>query len=188
MMTEFTDALYKQNAVKMESVVEKYKVQMPGKINELLEVAVKPGLSKEEREERLYILERLATIYKDVTGDFSPLKGVKKRSFESRLSPAVVSRQAFGVHIVETVSTETLKNMFRPDNIIIKKGDTIRWVNNDTTIHLLASVLTSIGEGGMFSPRVEPGQSWEHTFNSPGEYYYICFIHKIMYGKILVKR
>jgi hypothetical protein len=32
MMTEFTDALYKQNAVKMESVVEKYKVQMQARL------------------------------------------------------------------------------------------------------------------------------------------------------------
>lgn len=187
LMTEFTDALYKQNAVKMESVVEKYKVQMPDKINELLEAALKPGLSKEAREERFYILERLATVYKDVTGDFNPLKDTKKGIFESRLGPAVVSRQASGVHIVETVSTDTVKNMFRPDNIIIKNSDTVRWVNNDTTTHLLASVMTSIGRGGIFSPIVEPGQSWEHTFYLPGEYYYICFIHKIMYGKVLVE-
>ena len=34
---------------------------------------------------------------------------------------------------------------------------------------------------------IEPGQSWDHTFHSPGEYYYVCFSHKVMYGKIVVK-
>jgi plastocyanin len=34
---------------------------------------------------------------------------------------------------------------------------------------------------------IEPGRSWEHTFHSPGEYYHVCFSHKLMYGKIVVK-
>ncbi len=187
LLAQFSDALYKQDALKMESIVEGHKGEMPDKIDKLIETALKPELTKEEREQKFYILERLATVYKDITGELAPLKMVKKRSFESRLTPAVVSTEAGGLHVVETISTETIKNLFSPDNIIISSGDTVRWDNKDATTHLLASVLTSVGEGGLFSARVEPGQSWQYKFNTPGEYYYICFIHKIMYGKVLVR-
>jgi plastocyanin len=177
----------------MKYIIERNKAKVPGMINGLLDETVKPGLSKDKREEQYFILERLAAVYRDVTGDASILNAVNKSVFESRLTPSVVStpesvsKRVVSLYVVETVFTETLKNVFRPDNMIIKAGDSVRWVNNGTSTHVLASALTSMGRGGIFSPVIEPGQSWEYTFNSPGEYFYVCFSHKVMYGKILVK-
>lgn len=91
-----------------------------------------------------------------------------------------------GVYIIQGTSSEAARSIFLPDVIIIKKGGTVRWVNNDKTAHLVASVPV-IGEGGIFSPEIGDGESWEYRLNKPGEYYYICFIHKVMYGKVIVE-
>ena len=89
------------------------------------------------------------------------------------------------------ISVQNVSKSFGPVKAIqnisfqIKKGEVVRWVNNDNVAHLLASMHV-IGEQGIFSPRVAPGNSWEYRFDKAGEYYYICFIHKVMYGKVTV--
>ncbi|MBI5599039.1 MAG: cupredoxin domain-containing protein [Deltaproteobacteria bacterium] len=183
---KFRDALYGGNETVMTLIVEENRDKIPAEVKALVDEALLPGARAEDREDKLYVAESLATAYKNATGDIGPLKEAKKRIFESRLSPPVRTVAVKGVHTVEAVSTETVKNVFRPQNIIIKKGETVRWVNNDNAAHLLAS-MPVIGAQGIFSPRVEPGQSWDYRFNAPGEYYYICFIHKVMYGKITVE-
>jgi hypothetical protein len=98
------------------------------------------------------MVEVMASIYKDLFGDIEFFKWAKKNIFEAWLTKPVRSVPQGGVHIVDIPkATETVRDKFRPDNIIIGKGDT-----------------------------------WEYTFNEPGEYFYICFIHRAMIGKITV--
>ena len=78
------------------------------------------------------------------------------------------------------------KNIFKPDNITIKRGESVRWVNTGETEHILAS-MPLISVPGLFSPKVEAGQSWDYKFEKTGEYYYLCFIHKSMIGKVTVE-
>ncbi len=169
----------------MRRIVEENLNDIPPVIEALVEEALLPGTSKEDREASFYVAERMASEYKEVTGDFGFLKKVKRASFESQLHSPVRSTPEDGVHTVEAMSTEEVKNIFRPDNIVIKKGETVRWVNNDTVSHLLAS-MPVIGMKGLFSPSINPGEEWAYTFEEPGEYYYICFIHKLMHGKVTV--
>ena len=183
----FTDALRSHNEAEISSIIKNNRDRVPAEIEALLKDALRPGTVKEDREARFYIVERMASMYRDVTGDVEILKSVNKRIFESRLSEPVRLKPADGVYTVESISAGKSDNVFTPDNIIIKRGSTVRWVNNDDTAHLLASVLTSVGRGGLFSPRVEIGERWEYRFDTPGEYYYICFIHKVMYGKVTVE-
>lgn len=92
-----------------------------------------------------------------------------------------------GVYIIElpkAVAGE--KNIFRPNNIIIKKGSTVRWVSKDETEHVFAT-MKLISKGAISSPRVAPGGSWEQKFDESGEYFYICFIHHSMIGKLTVE-
>ena len=184
---KFTEALKSHNEAEMFSLITENIDSVPAEVEALLKEALRSQTGREEREAQFYVVERMTSVYRDVTGDVELLKSANKRIFESRLSTPVRLEPKGGVYIVETISTEKAHNIFTPDNIIIKKGETVRWVNNDDTTHLLASVLTSVGLGGLFSPRVEPGKSWEYRFDTPGEYYYICFIHKIMYGKVTVE-
>jgi len=183
----FIDAFEKNDAVKMGSIVKDNKDKVPAEIKSIIDDALLPGTSKEDRDSKLYIAEYMAKVYKDTTGDFVPLKDAKKKIFETKLSPAVRPAETNGVYIIETPkSTDKEHNFFKPDNIIIKKGSTVRWVNNDINGHIFAS-MPFIGDGGIFSPTVNPGESWEHKFEKPGEYYYLCFIHQSMIGKITVE-
>lgn len=129
----------------------------------------------------------MAMAYKDATGDTALLLEVKKRSFDSRLSEPVRSTPEKGVHIVDIPRAGAdSKDIFRPDNIIIKKGETVRWVNNDGIDHVFSS-MPLIGKGGISVPGIKPGGSWEFVFKETGEYYYICYIHKGMIGKVAVE-
>lgn len=181
---DFLEALKAGDMDGMYSIVDKNRVKIPREILAILEEALEA--KGEEKESLLYIVEALANVYNDVSGDIEFFKEVKKKMFDARLSRPVRSILQGGVHVVETPeATGEVKNIFKPDNIIIRRGETVRWVNKDKIAHLLGS-MPFIGEAGLFSPYIEPGKGWEHTFNEPGEYYYICFIHRSMIGKITV--
>ncbi len=183
----YIEAYDAKDAAKMAKVIEENKDKIPSEIKSLLDDAVAPGTGETDRESNFYMAELMANGYKDLTGDVNPLKDVKKAVFSSKLTPSVRPEPLSGVIIVEMPEpTDAAKNVFRPDNIIIKKGMTVRWVNSDNTAHVLASMRV-IGMGGLFSPSIEPGKSWDYRFEKPGEYYYICFIHKAMVGKVTVE-
>ncbi|GEM_PF-1903208 len=183
----FIEAFDAKDKARMSSIVEENKDAIPAEIRSLLRQAVAPGTTVEDKEGAFYLAEVMANIYKDKFGDVEPLKEVKRARFESLLGPAVRLTSPDGVHIVDLPeATDTVKNIFKPDNIIIKKGETVRWVNYDKVAHVFAS-MPFIGKGGLFAPSIEPGGSWEYTFDRPGEYYYICFIHKGMIGKVTVE-
>jgi len=185
-VARFSSALDANDQGKMTAVVKETDDKMPAEIKALVDEALLKDTPPAERDSKLFIAEKMATVYKDVSGDAMPLKEVKQRTFELKLSAQTRPAPADGVYTVETLYNEAQKNFFSPNNIIIKSGETVRWVNHDTAEHILAS-MPFIGEGGIFSKRIAPGESWEKKFDKPGEYYYICFIHKVMYGKITVE-
>ena len=57
--------------------------------------------------------------------------------------------------------------------VTIEKGTTIVWINQESHPHMLAAHY-----GEFRSPRLEQGDSFNHTFNDVGEYTYICAIFK----------
>lgn len=184
---QFIDALDQKDSAKLASIVKDNKDKIPGEIKAIIAEAALPETTKDDRESKFYLAEIMARTYKDSTGDIEPLKDVKRKNFESRLTQPVRSAPTNGVHTVEfPKATETAKNIFKPDNIIIKKGESVRWVNNDETGHVFSS-MPLIGLAGIFTPRIEPGQTWEYKFEKTGDYYYICFIHHGMIGKITVE-
>jgi plastocyanin len=89
--------------------------------------------------------------------------------------PAIQSAPA--THLVD-ISRYT----FYPTSKIIKVGDSVTWINNDNTAH----TVTSDSGGELGSNVLQPGQSYTHTFNSAGDFYYHCNIHNFMRGLIIV--
>ena len=75
------------------------------------------------------------------------------------------------------VSMENLA--FRPQILDIKQGDTVRWVNQDNTPHLVQGNFAS-------SPNLNTGESYEFTFNEAGNFDYICQYHPSMSGTVRV--
>jgi plastocyanin len=77
------------------------------------------------------------------------------------------------------VYTVEIKNMrFVPDDITVKKGDTIVWVNRD----MIAHDVTEEGKKLWTSSVIPPGSSWKTEIVSAANYY--CSIHVVMKGKI----
>lgn len=183
----FIEALESNNAIKISQIIEDNKAKIPAEIKTLLAEAAAPNISREEMEAKFYIAELMAREYKDISGDTTTLIEVKKTIFNSKLSSPVRSTAVNGVHEVRLPKpTATAKNVFLPDNVVIKKGETVRWINDDSIAHIFSS-MRLIGMSGISSSSVEPGKSYEYKFEKPGDYYYICFIHNGMVGKITVE-
>jgi plastocyanin len=83
---------------------------------------------------------------------------------------------------------------FEPDTLTIKAGDSVKWVNNKLAPHNVVfdsskmdeAVATKMSHKSLL---FSPGESFESTFNEPGEYSYYCEPHRGagMVGKIVVK-
>jgi len=77
---------------------------------------------------------------------------------------------------------------FHPQNLTVKAGTTVTWINMDTVGHNVESGtheqedLAKIFE----SPILEHMQSFSYTFNEPGEYVYHCDPHPYMEATIIV--
>lgn len=82
---------------------------------------------------------------------------------------------------------------FVPEKLTIKPGDTVKWVNNKVGPHNVvfdASKLPADKAKELSHKQLafSPGQSFEVTFDQPGEYPYYCEPHRGagMGGKIMV--
>jgi plastocyanin len=77
--------------------------------------------------------------------------------------------------------TVNIQNMaFNPSIVYIQVGTTVFWTNKDLTTHRVVS------DTGLFdSGNLTNGQSYNYTFNQPGNYSYHCAIHPSMTGSIV---
>lgn len=73
---------------------------------------------------------------------------------------------------------------FRPPEVRIRVGDSVRWVNREKrTSH---SVVFP-ADGGLESDRLFPDESWARRFEKAGRYDYHCGPHPEMKGVVLVE-
>lgn len=119
---------------------------------------------------------------------------MKKSIRFSALAIVMVAGMQAGVAMGEGEVHEVVipegKSIFTPEEVSIKAGDTVRWVNKDETFpsHDFASVPGPKPENKELKIiELKSGETYEHTFAVPGEYPYFCYIHKGMVGKIIVK-
>jgi len=170
----------------MRGVIERNKKDVPAEIKKLLAESHGSGITAEAKARKQYLAETMAREYKNVTGDISYLIGVKKDIFNSRLHAPVRSVAVKGIHTITMPrATPKEKNVFRPDNIIIHAGEWVRWVNDAGEAHIFAS-MPLLGKQILFTPSIKPDEIWIQRFTEPGEYYYFCYIHNSMVGKITV--
>jgi plastocyanin len=71
---------------------------------------------------------------------------------------------------------------FSPSSITVGAGETVTWTNNGS-----APEGHNVSGGGLGSPTLHNGQSYSHTFTSPGTFSYICSIHPFMKGTVIVQ-
>jgi nitrite reductase (NO-forming) len=79
---------------------------------------------------------------------------------------------------------------YDPLTLTIEAGTTVRWTNEDTVAHTVTSGTSdgSVGtaDGAFDSGFINPGETWEYTFDDPGEYDYFCAPHPWMVGVVVV--
>src|SRR4051794_14257767 len=82
-----------------------------------------------------------------------------------------------------TVDIKDIK--FTPHDVTVNAGTTIKWTNSDQVPH---TVTKTSGAGGEFdSGNVDPGSTFEQTFDAKGTVKYVCEIHPGQDGTITVK-
>ncbi len=73
---------------------------------------------------------------------------------------------------------------FRLSTISVPVGSTVTWTNEDSFAH---SIVATGGPDAAFrSDPLSTGQTYSHTFDTPGTYTYICGIHPSMAGSVVV--
>jgi plastocyanin len=77
------------------------------------------------------------------------------------------------------------RNSYNPNPIEIKVGDTVTWINNDSSPH---SVTSSSNDGSITfdSDVLRRGEIFSFTFDKEGRYPYLCTLHPSMVGIVVV--
>ena len=70
---------------------------------------------------------------------------------------------------------------FKAPALTVTKGTTVTWTNDDGVGHSVVA-----GDDTFRSERLEKGDTFEFTFETDGEFAYICGIHPYMAGTVVV--
>jgi|GEM_PF-574704 len=86
-----------------------------------------------------------------------------------------------GIAPIAAPKLVTLQSLsFRPANLMIRKGETVRWMNKESAPHTIIS-------DPFKSETLNMNESFSFTFNEVGTFAYSCGIHPAMKGTIIVK-
>ena len=71
---------------------------------------------------------------------------------------------------------------FHPPSLTVKQGDTVEWHNTDPVPH------TATGkDAGLDSGDIAPGATYRFTAKKTGRFSYLCSLHTIMKGELIVE-
>ena len=97
--------------------------------------------------------------------------------------------ERFEVIIPSGASQPDFPNHFKPQEITVRPGDTVRWLNGDTDFHTVTSGSLETGPDGKFdSGYLNPGKSFDVRFDvlEIGEKKYFCTLHPWLTGIVNV--
>ena len=77
---------------------------------------------------------------------------------------------------------------FNPSEAKILVGGTVTWINTDSFIHTVTNGVPEKGgdQPHLFDGFLNPGRSYQYTFNTSGKYGYFCEIHPWAIGRVVV--
>lgn len=70
---------------------------------------------------------------------------------------------------------------FVPAALTVTAGTAVTWTNRDEEPHTVAA-----SDGSFHSPGMGTGATFTHTFSAPGKFEYVCSIHPMMHGTVVV--
>jgi plastocyanin len=80
-------------------------------------------------------------------------------------------------------SVMIVEHRYEPASLTVIAGDTVTWTNQDQAQHVIAG---TSGPEALQAPSLSQGQSWSHTFGTPGSYSYTCDVHPDMVASLTV--
>ena len=88
-----------------------------------------------------------------------------------------------GAGVPPGATTVNMKNTaFVPADLTIKVGQTVAWVNQDSTQHDVVA-----NDGSFKSPLLDTNQVFTFTFTKAGSFPYYCAVHPQMQGTVTVQ-
>jgi plastocyanin len=70
---------------------------------------------------------------------------------------------------------------FAPATLTVSAGTSVTWTNRDEEPHTVVA-----GDGSFHSPGMGTGATFSHTFSTAGTFDYVCSIHPMMRGTVVV--
>jgi plastocyanin len=92
-----------------------------------------------------------------------------------------VFSQEGSVSIAPGAANPNNDQSFDPPQISVPIGSAVFWTNDDSIQHTVTS-----DEGLFDAGPISPGNTFENTFDSAGEFSYHCAIHPFMTGVVIV--
>lgn len=89
--------------------------------------------------------------------------------------------QTNNVSIVKDSWNPDVVESYLPTSIEVNLGTTVTWTNNDMVIHTVTDTQKTFD-----SQFIQAGDTWQHTFEKPGQYDYLCTLHPWMKGTVNV--
>ena len=74
-----------------------------------------------------------------------------------------------------------------PSTIVVKKGKSVTWVNEDSSFHSVTSGFYGEPTGLFDSGYLDPYQSYTLSFDEFGTYDYFCTLHPWMKAQVIVE-
>jgi plastocyanin len=95
----------------------------------------------------------------------------------------VLALAAGTVHAAGKSHTVTIEGMkFVPERLEVAAGYTVKFVNKDFVPHTVTAQKRHIESG-----EIKAGGSWSYKAGRKGELDYICRLHPVMHGTLVVK-
>jgi plastocyanin len=108
------------------------------------------------------------------------LGGGSEQSSQQRSSPSTTEDG-----MVVSIVGNSDSNSYNPNPIEIKVGDTVTWINDDSSPHTVTS--SSNDNSSTFDSNVlRRGETFSFTFDKEGQYSYFCTLHPSMVGTVVV--
>lgn len=112
-------------------------------------------------------------------------------SYSSAGAPLATSPQISKVTIVNGAGTMPSLVAFSPDiiKVIIGVNNTVEWTDQDDTMDVngyLPDHVLAANDSSFTSPPLNPGDTFNFTFTTPGTYGYHCNVHPWMVGSVIV--
>ena len=73
-----------------------------------------------------------------------------------------------------------------PSNIVVEKGKSVTWLNEDSSFHSVTSGFYPEPSGLFDSGHLDPYQSYTLSFDETGTYDYFCTLHPWMFAQVIV--